>query len=215
MIQGDKTGLGGGRGPGCICMGIWERKKSKGLILQTLHWVNKRNLARGLHTGLKASGTGHKAAAWIHNFCTAPPNSPSTCLYLLWSSFSVPWIKWKSPGSQSWGFSKHHSHWAVVPPMLLCMMSTAWWGLGLLWNSNKIKTLKPDWYKWYTQILHNIESVTLKEVFRFMFRWPKFYFSPCAFCVLIIKRWNQALWTVFLGAPGICIKILFYCSLVF
>lgn len=52
MIQGDKAGLGGGRGPGCICMGIWERKKSKGLILQTLNWVNKPNLTRRLHTGL-------------------------------------------------------------------------------------------------------------------------------------------------------------------
>lgn len=68
MIQGDKTGLGGGRGPGCICMGIWERKKSMGLILQTLKWMNKPNLPTGLRTGLKLPGWGHKAAAKILNY---------------------------------------------------------------------------------------------------------------------------------------------------
>lgn len=146
MIQGDKAGLGGGRGPGCICMGIWERKKSKGLILQTLNWVNKRNLARGLHTGLKVYGVG-----------------PQCCC--LDSQFLHCTIKF--------------TFYLLLPAMIFTSSTL-----------NKVK--KP----WVTELKLQQTSFTLSSCATnasVCVRWPKFYFSPCAYCVLIIKRWNQAL----------------------
>lgn len=113
--------------------------------------------------GWKLMGWGHNAAAWIHNFSTAQSNSPSTCLYLLWSSLSVPWIKWKRPGSElelqqtSCTLSSCATNTSVRD--VHCRVG---FGAQIFLNSNKIKTLKPDWHKWYTQILHNIEWITLK-----------------------------------------------------
>lgn len=201
MIQGDKTGLGGGRGPGCICMGIWERKKSKGLILQTLNWVNKRNLARGLHTGLKAYGMGPQCCCLDLQFlhCTI-----KFTFYLLISAviFMLSTLnKVKKPWITELKFRETSS------TLSSCATSTSVrdvpctvGGLGLLLNSNKIKPFKSDWHKWYTQILHNIESVTLKEVFKFIFRWPKFYLNPCVYCILIIKKMKSGSLNCFSGS---------------
>lgn len=163
MIQGDKTGLGGGRGPGCICMGIWERKKSKGLILQTLNWVNKCNSARGLHTGLKAYGMGPQCCCLNSQFlhCTI-----KFTFYLLIPAviFTFSTLnKVKMPGSElelqqtSCTLSSCATNTSVRD--VHCRVG---FGAQIFLNSNKIKTLKPDWHKWYTQILHNIEWITLK-----------------------------------------------------
>lgn len=184
MIQGDKTGLGGGRGPGCICMGIWERKKSKGLILQTLNWVNKCNSARGLHTGLKAYGMESQCCYLNSQFlhCTI-----KFTFYLLIPAMIFTFStlnKVKKPWIRA-GASANVMHTEVRD--VHCRVG---FGAQILLNSNKIKTLKPDWCKWHTQILHNIEWITLKEVSD---SYSKFCFSPCAYCILIINRWNQAL----------------------